>query len=448
MGIHTMLGRWTLRGHLWALVLTSVMGFLILWFQGQAALHSLESSARNVGLGKDVVADILPPPLYLIEPHLVAHQLLDHPVAQRAPMAQQLTQLKQKYDAQNALWLAGADQLDKQVMVSLFGEQKAKGDAYWGYLEGTVLPLALAGKDAAYQQALPALNALYDAHRHGVDATVSLASAWADEQSRAFDMTSKRSLKVLQVVAAFCVTVALILCVVVMRRVAKMLGAEPAELHHEVTRLAQGDLRPSDRVADKGSVLAALQMAQISLLEQVQNTEKTNRELQQTLQELTHLVGTDALTGLWSRRRLEDSLVSEIDRHRRYGQPLSILFVDIDNFKTINDQYGHATGDAALIEIASTVQLALRSSDAIARWGGEEFLVLCPNTSLATATTLAERLRVEVQQTPYPTIEHATVSIGVAEIRSDESWQNWFERADTALYLAKTQGRNQVQCAS
>jgi diguanylate cyclase (GGDEF)-like protein len=136
-----------------------------------------------------------------------------------------------------------------------------------------------------------------------------------------------------------------------------------------------------------------------------------------------------------------------MDRHRRYGQPLSLLVIDVDAFKAVNDQYGHAIGDEVLIKLAAQLQLWLRVSDAIARWGGEEFLVLCPNTALDTATLLAQRLREGVATTELQWVGHVTISVGVATLGAQESWPDWFKRADAALYQAKRQGRNQVQVA-
>jgi diguanylate cyclase (GGDEF)-like protein len=259
--------------------------------------------------------------------------------------------------------------------------------------------------------------------------------------------TKQRIVWVLSVVAGLCIAIALALFFAVGRRISNMLGAEPAELHREMLRLAKGDLAPSKRTADERSVYGALQLAQESLQAQLDKTEQTNQELKKTLHELNHLVGTDLLTGLWSRRRMEDTLVGEMDRHRRYGQPLSILVIDVDAFKAVNDQFGHAVGDEVLVKLAAHIQLSLRVSDAIARWGGEEFLVLCPNTALDTATLLAERLREGLAATELPWVGHTTISVGVAALDAQESWHDWFKRADAALYQAKRQGRNQVQVA-
>ena len=163
--------------------------------------------------------------------------------------------------------------------------------------------------------------------------------------------------------------------------------------------------------------------------------------------QLETLAATDPLTGAWNRRRLEDAVISEMDRLRRYAHPLSMLIIDIDYFKAINDDYGHAVGDQVLVELTAVVREILRASDSLARWGGEEFVVLCPNTTLSTAAMLAERLRAKIGAARFPMDRSLTVSIGVAECMTGETWDQWFQRADVALYRAKIEGRNQVQVA-
>jgi diguanylate cyclase (GGDEF)-like protein len=163
--------------------------------------------------------------------------------------------------------------------------------------------------------------------------------------------------------------------------------------------------------------------------------------------ELELVASTDRLTGAWNRRRLEESVRSEMERMARYGHSLCLLLIDVDRFKPINDQYGHAVGDAVLQRLTALLQAALRKVDSLSRWGGEEFVVLCPNTARATAAAVAERLRREVATAHFATVGSVTVSIGVAECATGESWEEWFARADAALYRAKSEGRNQVRVA-
>ena len=174
---------------------------------------------------------------------------------------------------------------------------------------------------------------------------------------------------------------------------------------------------------------------------------QTNQELQMSLVELNRLASTDKLTGAWNRRRLEEAVINEMDRLKRYDHPLSLLVIDIDFFKKINDKHGHGAGDQVLAELASVVQATIRTTDSLTRWGGEEFVVLCPNTTLSTVSMLAERLREKIATSRFPAVEHITASIGVAECMAGETWEQWFQRADAALYRAKACGRNQVQVA-
>lgn len=168
----------------------------------------------------------------------------------------------------------------------------------------------------------------------------------------------------------------------------------------------------------------------------------------QRLQEdLERLANTDALTGLPNRRHFMAQLASELARRQRYGHPLSLLMLDLDHFKQINDQWGHGVGDEALRLFADSVQCCLRTQDMAGRQGGEEFAILLPETAENVACHVAERIRARLEQTPVPTgTGHCamTVSIGVAEAREGDSMETLMHRADEALYAAKQRGRNRV----
>ncbi len=165
------------------------------------------------------------------------------------------------------------------------------------------------------------------------------------------------------------------------------------------------------------------------------------------MKQLDEQANTDKLTGAWNRRHLEAAVKTEMERMSRYGTPVSMFIFDLDFFKKVNDTWGHATGDRVLKDIVALSKIGLRSNDSVSRWGGEEFVVLCPNTDATTVLGIAERLRELVAQTAFADVGHITVSMGVAECRSGEPWQDWFRRADKALYSAKNSGRNQVQLA-
>jgi diguanylate cyclase (GGDEF)-like protein len=160
-------------------------------------------------------------------------------------------------------------------------------------------------------------------------------------------------------------------------------------------------------------------------------------------EELRRLANTDALTGIANRHHFNALLRQELDRSKRYRVPVSLIMFDIDHFKATNDTYGHETGDRVLVHLVTVVQPALRGSDIIARWGGEEFMVLAPHTDAKDALTLAERLRAIVEQTPCGEIR-TTISLGVASPSHDISAEALVRCADEYLYRAKAAGRNQT----
>jgi diguanylate cyclase (GGDEF)-like protein len=156
---------------------------------------------------------------------------------------------------------------------------------------------------------------------------------------------------------------------------------------------------------------------------------------------------TDALTGHWNRRALDDVLKQQVERRASSGRPFSILMLDIDFFKNINDEFGHMVGDDVLRAFAQRLRDFLRSDDICARFGGEEFVVVLPDTHLATAIDIGERIRKGIAQAPLlatPRVQ-ATVSIGVATMEQEQSINELFAAADAAVYLAKNAGRNQVR---
>jgi len=136
-----------------------------------------------------------------------------------------------------------------------------------------------------------------------------------------------------------------------------------------------------------------------------------------------------------------------IQRADRYGEALCLILCDIDNFKAINDQHGHHSGDQVLITFSARIQQQLRSSDAFGRWGGEEFLLLVPHCSADAGLSLARQLRELVAANPFPQAGRVTASFGVAERLPQEPEEAWLQRVDAALYAAKAAGRNQVRGA-
>jgi diguanylate cyclase (GGDEF)-like protein len=154
----------------------------------------------------------------------------------------------------------------------------------------------------------------------------------------------------------------------------------------------------------------------------------------------------DHLTGLPNRRATEDGLAVDWARHQRHMSGLSVALIDVDHFKSINDRHGHARGDEVLVFVARHLQSRIRVGETLGRWGGEEFLLSMPGSSLAAARIACDRLRESLRQAAEQTLgESLTVSIGVAQVRPGETApQALVDRADRAMYRAKADGRDRV----
>lgn len=172
-----------------------------------------------------------------------------------------------------------------------------------------------------------------------------------------------------------------------------------------------------------------------------------NRALELETQELAHKVHIDALTGALNRQGLRNVLLKQLVAEDGNGFECAIMFIDIDHFKRINDGHGHSVGDAVLRHFAAAIQREIRVGDVLVRWGGEEFLVVCPNTDLDGAQVLGEKLRRCILGESWPAALAVTASFGVAATHADENFSDAIDRADTALYQAKKRGRDRVELA-
>ncbi len=157
------------------------------------------------------------------------------------------------------------------------------------------------------------------------------------------------------------------------------------------------------------------------------------------------LAVTDVLTGLPNRRALSDGLAAQLALAHRGTQALSVVLIDVDHFKGINDRHGHAAGDAVLAQLGVLLQSHVRASDRVGRWGGEEFLVIAPGTTEEAAVEVSERVRQAVAAWPFAHDERVTLSLGVAEAKPGDGIDSLLHRADRALYGAKKRGRNRVE---
>jgi diguanylate cyclase (GGDEF)-like protein len=164
--------------------------------------------------------------------------------------------------------------------------------------------------------------------------------------------------------------------------------------------------------------------------------------------EARQLADLDALTGLHNRRYFHETLAREVARAHRYDRQLALIVFDVDDFKAVNDRVGHLSGDAVLAEIAERVRSVVRSADVACRIGGDEFAVICPESSLADAHLLSERLQATVAGRPVVQVGRLDLSAGVAELRQGDDAPGLFERADEALYQAKEAGKGRVVAAA
>jgi diguanylate cyclase (GGDEF)-like protein len=172
---------------------------------------------------------------------------------------------------------------------------------------------------------------------------------------------------------------------------------------------------------------------------------RTHLKLRQLLLHTTQLAGTDPLTGIGNRRFFESRVEAEIELLRRHGSPLALALFDVDHFKQVNDSFGHVKGDEVLREIAERATRGLRRSDVFCRWGGEEFALLMPSTTADEAVQICERLRQEIASVGFEGVGPVTVSAGIGDYKGEALLNDWMERVDGALYVAKSTGRNRVQ---
>ncbi len=172
-----------------------------------------------------------------------------------------------------------------------------------------------------------------------------------------------------------------------------------------------------------------------------------SHDRQQNEQRLRQLVVTDSLTGLYNRREAMRAIQEALEIKARYGQSSTLLIIDLDHFKKINDQHGHIKGDEVLIAVSHLMKERVRSADMLARLGGEEFLLLLRHTGLVQGREVAEHLIQSCREQVHSIPEKVTISIGIAECGDSYSLTSWLKAADDALYRAKQEGRDTLMCA-
>lgn len=184
------------------------------------------------------------------------------------------------------------------------------------------------------------------------------------------------------------------------------------------------------------------EIKRVELLEEI--NQKLEFEVEKRTEELEHIAITDGLTQLYNRTKMDIELQKLEGIYKRYGRVFSVIMIDIDYFKSVNDTFGHQVGDSVLKQFATILKQNIRSTDFIGRWGGEEFLIVCIETSEENAIEIASNLRKKIETTFFEKVGHKTMSVGIAQMEDGLVLDDLINNADKALYFAKENGRNQV----
>jgi len=190
--------------------------------------------------------------------------------------------------------------------------------------------------------------------------------------------------------------------------------------------------------------LLAMSVVMIAALHFFASYQQRFHAAQLSAEALARLANTDVLTQIANRRRMLEGMEAELQRHARYGHAFSVMLIDVDHFKKINDMHGHKAGDQTLVALAARIGEVLRDVDMLGRWGGEEFVVVLPETAHDETLRKAEALCAHVAGRPLLAGRTVTISCGVAAVQPDDTTDTLLQRADVALYAAKTEGRNRA----
>lgn len=184
---------------------------------------------------------------------------------------------------------------------------------------------------------------------------------------------------------------------------------------------------------------------ELKIFTKIYQVNELKKELEEKNKELKKIAITDKLTNVFNRLKLDSQMETEMNRVRRFGHGFSIIIIDIDYFKEVNDNYGHQVGDSVLMEMANLLKYYVRDTDTLGRWGGEEFLIICPETKEEGVLKLARNLQKCIEKNTFSTIGSKTASFGITTYIKGDSTSSMLKRADDALYKAKTTGRNKVE---
>lgn len=205
------------------------------------------------------------------------------------------------------------------------------------------------------------------------------------------------------------------------------------------------DYEPEDSGERWEFVVTTVVFSVIALIAPAAVGTRIIRRAQTLEEELIRHSQEDHLTGLLNRRRIMQLLEHEVRRALRYGTTFSIILMDVDHFKAVNDQFGHQAGDTVLEMIAEVIKTGVRAPDHVGRWGGEEFLIILPETDIGGGFSLAEKLRTRLQSAYFGEFGHRTASFGVTAFEGDDDISAIVARADAGMYAAKRGGRNRVE---
>jgi len=238
-----------------------------------------------------------------------------------------------------------------------------------------------------------------------------------------------RLILVIVAIGCFCAVIATIL--------SKTITRPLVLLSEAATEVGEGKLDIAVKVSS-GDEVGRLALTFNSM---VKRLDELNRALQLA-------ASVDKLTGALNRRKIDEVMLSEMARAKRYQSPLSVIMFDLDHFKQVNDTYGHLTGDEVLKAVVEVTRQKIRATDSLGRWGGEEFILLLPETDMAEANEVAEKIRRSIEHCVLAQVGRVTISCGVAEMREVDSEDSLLKRVDDALYVAKRKGRNLVEACN
>lgn len=396
------------------------MGAISWWGHEQGT-----ATATQTFVAKDVTADILPPPMYLIEMRLVISQAAEG----QLPMdkaRREFARLRSEYEHRANYWRANPPH---GLEEKLLGAEHQAGLNFMALAETALDTIEHSGDRTASQAALAAANAAYLAHRAGVDETVREANAFVAHSLSEYERTA-HLVKKIQIGVLFSLLATLIwLGWWIIRSVWAAVGGEPEDAAAVARAVVRGDLSVDVPVqpGDRHSIMASMN------------------------EMFVHTALHDGLTGVFNRVGFERT-VKTIFAGQPHTLPASIIVIDLDHFKPVNDTAGHAAGDAMLIKVAQAVSSLARSSDVVARLGGDEFGVLLPTCDLQHALSVAEKIRAAITHLSFPfNGGHLQLgaSLGVAELTSAHlTAADWIAEADKCCLDAKRGGRGTVHSAA